>query len=114
MAGQSCRGCFIGSRGGKEGGALERLKTGETRETGTRWLGTDGVSASAVTFKNRWVNGEGYLVRGRSSFGRLLGGRIDVNLLVQRRNDLDGFLRPAGALQLGFDGNPRSLYLCSE
>jgi len=83
-------------------GTIELPQLRETRETGTRWLGTDGASGIVITFGSRQVNG-----------GDCLPWRmVDPNPLLGRW--YDGLLDVTGARQLGFNGKPRFLYLCSE
>jgi len=95
--------CLLESRGGKEG-TLEFLKPREARETGTWWIFTNGTSTSVFIFRSGLVD--------RGSL--FLRGRIDSNLLLGKRDDLNRLLDTASALQLGFDGSPRSLYLRSK
>lgn len=93
---------MLGSWGDKEG-ILEFSKSREIRKTGRWRLDTDGVGEGVGIFGSRQVNGRSCLQQCRSKFNQVTGSRINFDLLDA-----------AGVLQLGFDGNPRFLYLCSE
>ena len=92
-------GRLLGIWGNKKG-TLELSKSGETRKTGTWRVDTDGVGERVGIFGSRQVNGGSCSLWYRDQFIR---NRIDSNLFDA-----------AGILQLGFDGNPRFLYLCLE